>query len=66
MTTFDMNNAVENALSGKIEKYAIYLRKSRADLEAEKDGFDRNGIYKCASGRNKTHKGFIWKEHKIQ
>ena len=37
MTTFDMNNAVENAFSGKLDKYAIYLRKSRADLEAEKD-----------------------------
>lgn len=38
MTTFDMNNAVENALNGKLDKYAIYLRKSRADIEAEKEG----------------------------
>lgn len=38
MTTFDMNRAVENALNPKMEKYAIYLRKSRADLEAEKLG----------------------------
>lgn len=38
MTTFDMNNAVENALKPKIDKYAIYLRKSRADVEAEKLG----------------------------
>lgn len=35
MSTFDMNNAVENA---KMDVYAIYLRKSRADLEAEKLG----------------------------
>lgn len=35
MSTFDMNNAVENA---KMDAYAIYLRKSRADLEAEKLG----------------------------
>lgn len=38
MTVFEMNNAIENALSGKIDKYAIYLRKSRADIEAEKLG----------------------------
>ena len=38
MTIFDINNAIENAFSGKMDKYAIYLRKSRADLEAEKDG----------------------------
>lgn len=35
MTTFDMNNAVENAFSGRLDKYVIYLRKSRADEEAE-------------------------------
>lgn len=37
MTTFEMNNAVDYA-TGKIDKYAIYLRKSRADVEAEKLG----------------------------
>lgn len=37
MSTFDMNNAVENALNG-LDVYAIYLRKSRADIEAEKLG----------------------------
>ena len=36
MTTFDMNNATDTALNMDI--YAIYLRKSRADLEAEKLG----------------------------
>lgn len=38
MTTFDMNRIVENALNPKLDKYAIYLRKSRADMEAEKLG----------------------------
>ena len=33
MSTFDMNNATDVAL--KMDAYAIYLRKSRADLEAE-------------------------------
>ena len=37
LTVFEMNNAIENAFNG-VDKYAIYLRKSRADLEAEKDG----------------------------
>lgn len=37
MTVFDMNNAVEAALHS-IDKYAIYLRKSRADMDAEKHG----------------------------
>lgn len=37
MSVFEMNNAIENAFNG-VDKYAIYLRKSRADLEAEKDG----------------------------
>jgi DNA invertase Pin-like site-specific DNA recombinase len=37
VTVFEMNDAIENAFKG-VDKYAIYLRKSRADLEAEKDG----------------------------
>ena len=37
MTVFEMNNKIEDAFNG-VEKYAIYLRKSRADLEAEKFG----------------------------
>jgi len=36
MTVFEANNAVETAL--KMDVWAIYLRKSRADLEAEKLG----------------------------
>lgn len=36
MTVFEMNNAIDSAF--KMEQYAIYLRKSRADLEAEKLG----------------------------
>ena len=36
MTVFEMNNAADNAF--KMDMYAIYLRKSRADLEAEKLG----------------------------
>ena len=38
MTTFDMNNITSRALEPKIDMYAIYLRKSRADMEAEKFG----------------------------
>lgn len=38
MSIFDMNNAVENAMPRALDKYAIYLRKSRADAEAEKLG----------------------------
>ena len=38
MTVFEMNNAINEAFKPKIDKYAIYLRKSRADIEAEKDG----------------------------
>ena len=37
MTVFEMNNKIEDAFNG-VDKYAIYLRKSRADLEAEKFG----------------------------
>ena len=36
MTVFELNSAVDAALNMK--KYAIYLRKSRADMEAEKLG----------------------------
>lgn len=35
MTTFEMNTITSKALDPKIDMYAIYLRKSRADLEAE-------------------------------
>lgn len=38
MSTFDMNNIIYEALDPSIDVYAIYLRKSRADLEAEKLG----------------------------
>jgi DNA invertase Pin-like site-specific DNA recombinase len=38
MTVFEINNKIEEALNPTIDKYAMYLRKSRADLEAEKDG----------------------------
>ena len=38
MTVFEMNNRIEEAFNPTMDKYAIYLRKSRADLEAEKDG----------------------------
>ena len=37
MTVFEKNNAVEAALPS-LDVYAIYLRKSRADVEAEKLG----------------------------
>ena len=38
MTIFEMNNKIEEAFNPTMDKYAMYLRKSRADLEAEKDG----------------------------
>lgn len=38
MSTFDMNNITDVALDPDIDIYAIYLRKSRADMEAEKLG----------------------------
>lgn len=37
MNTFEINNVIEDSLP-HIDKYAIYLRKSRADAEAEKLG----------------------------
>ena len=38
MTVFEKNSAIEEAFHPKMDVYAIYLRKSRADLEAEKLG----------------------------
>lgn len=38
MSTFDMDNITDMALNPKMDVYAIYLRKSRADMEAEKLG----------------------------
>lgn len=38
MTVFEMNNAIEAASAAQMDVYAIYLRKSRADVEAEKLG----------------------------
>ena len=35
MTTFDMNRITHSSLNPKIDMYAIYLRKSRADIDAE-------------------------------
>ena len=38
MTVFEMNAATESAFPKALDRYAIYLRKSRADIEAEKLG----------------------------
>ena len=38
MTVFEKNATIENSLPGRMDKYVIYLRKSRADVEAEKLG----------------------------
>lgn len=38
MTVFEMNNKIESALNRSVDKWVIYLRKSRADIEAEKYG----------------------------
>lgn len=38
MTVFEMNAATENSFPKALDRYAIYLRKSRADIEAEKLG----------------------------
>lgn len=38
MTVFEQNNIIEESLHPKMDVYAIYLRKSRADAEAEKLG----------------------------
>ena len=42
MTTFDMNNATDRAL--KMDVYAIYLRKSRADLAARKAWWESEAL----------------------
>lgn len=38
MTVFEMNAAAERSFPKALDRYAIYLRKSRADMEAEKLG----------------------------
>lgn len=38
MSVFEMNTITENAFPRALDRYAIYLRKSRADMEAEKLG----------------------------
>jgi len=35
MTIFEANDAIERAMKPKLEKYAMYLRKSRVDIELE-------------------------------
>lgn len=38
MNTFETNNKINDAMSNNMDVYVIYLRKSRADVEAEKMG----------------------------
>lgn len=38
MTIFEKNTAIESSIPRRMDKYVIYLRKSRADVEAEKLG----------------------------
>lgn len=38
MTVFQKNNIIDNSMPTRMDKYVIYLRKSRADVEAEKLG----------------------------
>lgn len=42
-------------LNGKLVKEWDSIR------EAERNGFNRGAIYLCIVGKNKTHKGYIWK-----
>ena len=38
MTAFEKNSIIDSSMPTKIDRYVIYLRKSRADVEAEKLG----------------------------
>ena len=38
MTVFEKNTVIDNSMPTDMDKYVIYLRKSRADVEAEKLG----------------------------
>lgn len=38
MTMFEKNGIIDNSMPTRMDKYVIYLRKSRADVEAEKLG----------------------------
>ena len=38
MTVFQKNTIIDNSMPTRMDKYVIYLRKSRADVEAEKLG----------------------------
>ena len=61
MTVFEMNDAINNAFAGKMDKYAIYLRKSRADIEAEKLGEGETLTrHKMILTELAARKGFMW------
>ena len=38
MSVFEVNNKINAALNSTVERWVIYLRKSRADIQAEKHG----------------------------
>ena len=53
-----------NKLSKKVaqyDKFGNFIKVWDGLREAERNGFDSSLIWMAATGKNKTHKGFIWK-----
>ena len=75
MSTFDMNTASDRAF--KMNVYAIYLRKLRADLEAEKLGegetiapwcyfYSSILIYAKSELSRNIDKSILWRNYKMR
>lgn len=50
--------------SKKIKQYSLkgkFIQEFPSMREAERQGYDRKGIYNCIKGLQETSKGFIWK-----
>lgn len=62
------NNKISKNKSKKVYQYSLegkLIKEHKSAKEASNKGFSRVGISNCCTGKNKTHKGFIWSFEKL-
>ena len=57
------NKLGHNERKKKVWQYTLndeLVAEWECAIDAEKNGFDRDGIYRCCNGKLKTHNGYKW------
>ena len=54
-------NGKKSKLILQFTKSGEFIREWPSTRECERNGFDHNGVIRCCKGKQKTHKGYIWR-----